>query len=59
MEHLDIKTFGSVSVTTPNVATTTLNGTTLTVRSGAKVRNASGTPCCMQMLSVIGTNESL
>jgi len=35
--NLDVKTFGSVSIITPNIAMTTLNGTTLTVRSGAEV----------------------
>lgn len=37
IDHLDIKTFGSVKVFTEEEALTTLVGTTLTVRSGAKV----------------------
>ena len=39
IDHLDIKTFGDMSVRTDNEAMTTILGTTLTVRSGAKVRN--------------------
>lgn len=35
--HLDIKTFGEVNVVTDREALTTLEGTTLTTRSGAKV----------------------
>jgi hypothetical protein len=37
IDNLDIKTFGSVDVFTEDEALTTLTGTTLTVRSGAKV----------------------
>jgi len=37
INNLDIKTFGSVNVFTEDEALTTLQGTTLTVRSGAKV----------------------
>lgn len=38
IDHLDIKTFGDMSVTTNREALTTLVGTTLTVRSGAQVQ---------------------
>lgn len=37
VDNLDIKTFGSVNVFTEEEALTTLTGTTLTVRSGARV----------------------
>lgn len=37
IDNLDIKTFGSVAVFTEEEALTTLIGTTLTVRSGARV----------------------
>lgn len=37
IDHLDIKTFGEVNVLTDSEALTTLQGTTLTVRSGSKV----------------------
>lgn len=37
IERLDIKTFGHMLVVTDREATTTLQGTTLTVRSGASV----------------------
>lgn len=37
IDNLDIKTFGSVTVFTEEEALTTLQGTTLTARSGAKV----------------------
>lgn len=39
IESLDIKTFGSVTVFTEEDALTTLQGTDLTVRSGARVRH--------------------
>lgn len=37
IDRLDIKTFGHMLVVTDREATTTLQGTTLTVRSGATV----------------------
>jgi len=37
IDNLDIKTFGSVDVFTEDEALTTLQGTTLTIRSGARV----------------------
>lgn len=37
IDRLDIKTFGHMLVVTDREATTTLQGTTLTVRSGASV----------------------
>ena len=39
IEHLDVKTFGKVNVLTENKALTTLTGSTLSIRSGAEVRN--------------------
>lgn len=37
IDHLDIKTFGEVNVVTDRETLTTLEGTTLIVRSGSKV----------------------
>jgi hypothetical protein len=37
IDHLDIKTFGEVNVVTDRESLTTLEGTTLIVRSGSKV----------------------
>lgn len=37
IDNLDIKTFGSVDVFTEDEALTTLQGTALTIRSGARV----------------------
>jgi hypothetical protein len=36
-DHLDIKTFGEMKITTDREALTTIEGTTLTVRSGSLV----------------------
>jgi hypothetical protein len=37
IDHLDIKTFGEMKITTDREALTTIEGTTLTVRSGSLV----------------------
>ena len=39
IKHLDVKTFGKVNVLTANNSLTTLQGVTLTIRSGAQVHD--------------------
>jgi hypothetical protein len=51
IDNLDIKTFGSVAVFTEEEALTTLIGTTLTVRSGARVSHHFFLNCIDSYLS--------